>query len=488
MVVIIFWAKAVDVQQINTVIKSKNAFFHRFFWTLSSQTKYKVYAINSSNCYCLIMIDRYTPSDLKLLWGEVNKYKVWLEVEMAATLAWEQKGDIPKGTTEQINEALKTNPLDEDFAQRVAELEAETKHDIVAFTRALTERIGESAKYIHMGLTSTDVVDSAQNILLCQALNIIFNDVQNLTNAVKEKATAYKHTPCIGRTHGIHAEPMTFGLKFLNFFAALQRDMERLKHAKEAISVVMFSGSVGTYAHFPPELEAEAAESLGLTPDLISNQTIARDRHAEVLSALAILGTTLERISLEIRHLQRSEVREAQEGFAKGQTGSSSMPHKKNPIATENIAGVARLMRSNLQAALENVALWHERDISHSSAERVILPDTTILASYATRRLTKVIQDLIVYPENMQENLDKLYGLVFSQRVLHKLIAKGMMREDAYDIVQHNSLKTWETQTSLKENLRGDPENPLNEAELDEAFNQEWYLRHINTIYARFGL
>ena len=434
------------------------------------------------------MIDRYTPLDLKLLWSEANKYKVWLEVEIAATLAWEKKGDVPKGTTKQINEALKTNPLDESFAQRVAELEAQTKHDIVAFTRALTERIGESAKYIHMGLTSTDVVDSAQNLLLCQALNIILNDVQALTEAVKEKSVTYKYTPCIGRTHGIHAEPMSFGLKFLNFFAALKRDVERLEHAKEAISVIMLSGAVGTYAHFPPELEVEAAKNLGLAPDPISNQTIARDRHAEVCSALAILGTTLERISLEIRHLQRSEVREAQEGFAKGQTGSSSMPHKKNPIASENIAGVARLMRSNLQAALENVALWHERDISHSSAERIILPDTTSLASYATRRLTKVIQDLVVYPEHMQENLNKLCGLVFSQRVLHKLITKGMMREDAYDIVQRNSLKTWKTQTPLRENLKGDSENPLNEKELDDAFNQEWYLRHIDTIYARFDL
>ncbi len=434
------------------------------------------------------MIDRYTPADFKLLWSEVNRYQTWLRVELAATLAWEQKGEIPKGTVQQIQKALKAKPLDEDFVQRVTELEAETKHDIVAFTRALTERIGEDAKYIHMGLTSTDVVDSAQNLLLCETLSIILKDMQALTEVVKQKSIVYKYTPCIGRTHGIHAEPMSFGLKFLNFFAALKRDAERLKRAREAVSVLMLSGAVGTYAHFPPELEMVAAKDLGLSPDPISNQTIARDRHAEVLSALAILGTTLERISLEIRHLQRSEVREAQEGFTKGQTGSSSMPHKKNPIASENIAGVARLMRSNLQAALENVALWHERDISHSSVERVILPDTTSLASYATRRLTSVIENLVVYPKNMQENLDRLYGLVFSQRVLHQLIAKGMMREQAYEIVQRNSLKTWETQVPLRENLKHDSENPLNEAELAEAFNVEWYLRYVDDIYKRFAL
>lgn len=434
------------------------------------------------------MIDRYTPTDFKKLWSEENKYFTWLQVELAATQAWEQKGEIPSGITERINNTLESNPLDKDFAVRVAELEVETKHDIVAFTRALTEKIGADAKYIHMGLTSTDVVDSAQNILLNQALNIILQDVHVLAEALKEKAITYKYTPCIGRTHGIHAEPMTFGLKFLNFLAALNRDIERLGQAKKTISVLMLSGSVGTYAHFPPELELQAASILGLLPDPISNQTVARDRHAEVLSALAILGTTLERIALEIRHLQRSEAREVQEGFSKGQTGSSSMPHKKNPIASENIAGVTRLMRSNLQAALENVALWHERDISHSSVERVILPDTTSLASYATRRLTNVIKSLLVYPENMLQNLEALQGLIFSQRVLHKLIDKGLMREKAYEIVQHNSLLTWGNQVHLKEHLQNDPANPLSEAELADAFDVKWYLRYIDDVYGRFNL
>jgi adenylosuccinate lyase len=352
----------------------------------------------------------------------------------------------------------------------------------------LTERIGDDAKYIHLGLTSTDVVDSAQNFILRQAVDFILKDIQVLQTFVKEKAIIYKHTPCIGRTHGIHAEPMTFGLKFLNFFAALLRDEARLRAAREAVNVLMLSGSVGTYAHIPPAIEKHVAEKLQMQIDPVTNQTVARDRHAELLSALAILGTTLERIALEIRHLQRSEVHEAQEGFTKGQTGSSSMPHKKNPIATENITGIARLLRSNLQAALENVALWHERDISHSSAERIILPDTTTLASYAIRRLSTVVRDLMVYPDNMQKNLDSLHGLIYSQRVLHKLIDKGMMREEAYEVVQHNSLKSWESGVHLRELLEQDSGCLLNTTELSEAFQPQWYLRYVDEIYKRFGL
>ena len=434
------------------------------------------------------MIERYNTPELINLWSEANKYRTWLTVELAATEAWEQLGEVPTGTAARILERLRDTPLDDTFAERVAEIEAVTKHDIVAFTRALTERIGDDAKYIHLGLTSTDVVDSAQNLVLIQALDIILEDVRGLADALKEKAVTYKYTPCIGRTHGIHAEPITFGLKFLNFYAAIMRDLVRLERAKNAVSVLMLSGSVGTYAHVPPEIEAIVAGKLGLSVDPVTNQTVARDRHAELVSALAILGTSLERIAVEIRHLQRTEVREAQEGFSKGQTGSSSMPHKKNPIATENISGIARLMRSNLQAALENVALWHERDISHSSVERIILPDTTALASYATRRLTRVVNNLIVYPEAMQQNLEALHGLIYSQRVLHKLIDKGMMRESAYEVVQRNSLKSWETQVPLKNLIHADSESPLTEDELEEAFEPGWYLRYIDAIYKRFEL
>ena len=434
------------------------------------------------------MIDRYTTPEMKTLWSEANRYRAWLRVELAALEAWEDLGEVPSGTAQRIRETLASQPLDDAFAERVAEIERETKHDVVAFTRALTERVGEDAKWIHLGLTSTDVVDTAQNLVLLEALGLVITDVAALREAVKSKAVTHKHTPTIGRTHGIHAEPMTFGLKWLNFYAALGRDVARLERAREAISVVMLSGSVGTYAHVPPEVEAGVGARLGLSVDPVTNQTVARDRHAEVMSALAILGTTLERVALEIRHLQRTEVREAQEGFARGQTGSSSMPHKKNPIATENISGLARLMRSNLQAALENVALWHERDISHSSVERVILPDTTTLASYAARRLTGVVEALVVYPDNMQRNLNALHGLVYSQRVLHLLIDKGMMREAAYALVQRNSLKSWEDEVPLYDLLHADPESLLTEDELKDVFDPAWYLRHVDDIYARFGL
>lgn len=434
------------------------------------------------------MIDRYTTSEMKRLWSEENRYRTWLEVELAAVEAWQELGEVPAGTAERIDATLAAHPLDDAFARRVAEIEESTRHDVVAFTRALTERVGEDARYIHLGLTSTDVVDSAQNLLLRRALDLVIADARDLHEVLRARALEHKHLPTIGRTHGIHGEPMTFGLKFLNFAAAVERDLGRLERAREAISVLMLSGSVGTYAHVPPVVERRVAGHLGLEPDEVTNQAVARDRHAELLAALALLGTTLERIAVEIRHLQRSEVREVQEGFAKGQTGSSSMPHKKNPIASENISGIARLLRSNLQAALENVALWHERDISHSSVERVILPDSTSLASYATRRLTRVLRDLVVYPAAMRRNLDALNGLVYSQRVLHLLIEAGLMREQAYDIVQRNALLSWEEGTHLRELLAGDPDNPLDRRALEEAFDPAWYLRHVDAIFERFGL
>jgi adenylosuccinate lyase len=434
------------------------------------------------------MITRYSTPEMTALWSEANRYRSWLEVELAATEAWEGLGEVPAGTSRRLRAALADAPLDEAFAERVAEIEAQTRHDIVAFTRALTERVGDDARFIHHGLTSTDVVDTAQNLLLRAAVTVIEADVRALQAEVAAKAVAYKHTPCIGRTHGIHAEPMTFGLKFLNLYAALERDLARLARAREAVSVAMLSGSVGTYAHVPPEIEARVAQALGLAPDPVSNQTVARDRHGELLAALALLGTTLERLAIEIRHLQRTEVREAMEGFRPGQTGSSSMPHKKNPIASENLTGMARLLRSNLHAALENVALWHERDISHSSVERIILPDSTTLASYATRRAARVVRELAVFPERMAVNLDALGGLVYSQRVLHLLIDGGLSREDAYEVVQRSSLRSWESGEHLRDLLAADPACPLDPATLDGAFDPGWYLRYVDTIYERFGL
>jgi adenylosuccinate lyase len=419
------------------------------------------------------------------LWSQVSQYRRWLEVELAATASWQQRGDVPAGTVDSLRARI--GDLDDDFVARVSELERDTRHDVVAFTRALSERSGDLGRYIHLGLTSTDIVDSAQNLALVRALDIICQDVRGLLEVVKDLALRHKHTPCVGRSHGIHGEPMSFGLKFVNFYAALSRDMARLERAKSAVSVVMASGSVGTYAHIPPEVEQHMATLLGFEIDPISNQAVARDRHAELLSALAILGTSLERIALEIRHLQRSEVREAQEGFAKGQTGSSSMPHKKNPIASENISGLVRVLRSNLQAGLENVALWHERDISHSSVERVILPDSTTLASYLTRRLTRVLTNLEVYPDTMQRNLHHLQGLIHSQRVLHLLIEQRLSRETAYDIVQRASLQSWQSGVHLQAVLERDPDNPLKGEALEAAFDEAWYLRHVDTIYARFG-
>lgn len=436
-----------------------------------------------------VVIDRYLTPEMKTLWSEASKYRAWLRVELAAMEAQARHGEVPPEAFAALTARAAADPLDDAFAVRVAEIEAVTRHDIVAFTRALTERYGEEARFIHHGLTSTDVVDTAQNLLLDGAFGLILADVEALREVCRVQAVAHKHTPTVGRTHGIHAEPMTFGLKFLNWMAALDRDLQRLRAARERVRVVMLSGSVGTYAHVSPQIEEEVAAAWGWQAAPVTNQTLARDRHAEVLSALAILGTTLERIAVEIRHLQRSEVREAMEPFGKGQTGSSSMPHKKNPILTENVTGFARLLRGYLAAGLENVALWHERDISHSSAERIILPDATSAASYATRRLTGVVRDLVVFPERMLRNLNDLGGLVFSQRVLHALIdEKGMSREAAYDLVQRHALRSWETGEGLRELLGADEANPLSPDELNAAFDLGWYLRHVDAIYARFGL
>ncbi|GEM47361.1 adenylosuccinate lyase [Deinococcus cellulosilyticus] len=434
------------------------------------------------------MIDRYLTQEMKTLWSEANRYRAWLKVELEAVGAWVELGEVPREAYEDLLSKSQTDPLDEAFAERVAEIENVTRHDIVAFTTALTERYGENARFIHLGLTSTDVVDTAQNLILDEALQIIIKDVQDLRDVCRDQAVAYKHTPCIGRTHGIHAEPMTFGLKFLNWMSALDRDLHRLEASRKQVRVVMLSGSVGTFAHVSPKVEEHVATSWGWEIAKVTNQTLSRDRIAEVLSALAIFGATLEKIAVEIRHLQRSEVREAMEPFAKGQKGSSSMPHKKNPIGCENITGMARLMRGNLQVALENIALWHERDISHSSAERVILPDTTAAATFATRRLTRILKDLVVFPERMLQNMNALGGLIFSQRVLHKLIDTGMLRETAYAIVQRNSLESWETGVPLRELLEKDSEMPLSSEQLDAAFNLDWYLREVDAIYARFGL
>ncbi|WP_276954193.1 adenylosuccinate lyase [Allomeiothermus silvanus] len=436
------------------------------------------------------MIERYQTPEMKALWSEARKYQTWALVERLALEAWEDLGVVPQGIAARLQAALEQEPIDAAFARRVEEIEAETRHDIVAFTRALSEwtQDPEIARWLHLGLTSTDVVDTAQNILLQEALRLIETELRRVQDALKSLAVRYKHTPAVGRTHGVHAEPTSFGLRFLSFYASLLRDGERLARAREGIGVAMLSGSVGNYAHLEPHIEVYVAQRLGLAVEPVSSQVVPRDRHAELLSALAILGANLERIAVELRHLQRTEVLETQEPFSYRQTGSSSMPHKKNPVSLENVSGLARLLRAHLQAALENVALWHERDISHSGVERVILPDATTLAHYMLRRLGGILEGLVVYEENLRRNLELTRGLVYSQRVLGLLIESGMNRTQAYEVVQRNALKSWERGASFRELLEADPDNPLKGEELAKAFDPVYFLRHVEAIYARFGL
>jgi adenylosuccinate lyase len=436
------------------------------------------------------MIERYQTPEMKALWSEERRYQVWAEIETLAMEGWESLGQIPAGTAQQLRNALALKPIDASFARRVDQIEAETRHDIVAFTRALTEWTGDAevARWLHLGLTSTDVVDTAQNVLLGEALGLIEQELGLVIEALKTLALRYKHLPAVGRTHGVHAEPTSFGLRFLSFYAALLRDKERLRRAREGIRVAMISGSVGNYAHLEPDIEQLIARRLGLQIEPVSSQVVPRDRHTELLGALAILGANLERISVELRHLQRTEVLETQEPFSYKQTGSSSMPHKKNPVALENISGLARLLRSNLQAQLENVTLWHERDISHSSVERVVLPDSTTLAHYMLRRLQRVLEGLVVYEANIAKNLHLTRGLVYSQRVLGLLIASGMDRASAYALVQRHALRSWEEGQEFRALLEADPECPLESEALAEAFDPRYFLRHVDAIYARFGL
>ncbi|RDI95559.1 adenylosuccinate lyase [Meiothermus sp. QL-1] len=436
------------------------------------------------------MIARYQTPEMQALWSEVRRYQAWAQVELLALEAWERLGQVPVGTALKLRRALEEKPLDEAFAARVEAIEAETRHDIVAFTRALTEWTGQAevARWLHLGLTSSDVVDTAQNLLLDQALALVLGELAQVQDLLKGLALRYKHLPAVGRTHGVHAEPTSFGLRFLSFYAALLRDAERLERARRGLRVVMLSGSVGNYAHVEPGVEQYVAERLGFAVEQVSTQVVPRDRHAELLSALAILGANLERIAVELRHLQRTEVLEAQEPFAYKQTGSSSMPHKKNPVALENISGLARLLRSNLQAGLENVALWHERDISHSSVERVVLPDSTTLAHYLLRRLGRVLEGLTVYEENVRRNLELTRGLVYSQRVLNLLIESGLERAQAYEVVQRNALKSWAEGLDFRALLEADPHCPLKGEALARAFDPGYFLRHVDAIYARFGL
>ncbi|HEX6923774.1 MAG TPA: adenylosuccinate lyase, partial [Bacillales bacterium] len=396
------------------------------------------------------MIERYTRPEMGRIWTDENRFKAWLEVEILAVEAWSELGEIPKEDAKKIRERASFD------VERIYEIEAETRHDVVAFTRAVSETLGEERKWVHYGLTSTDVVDTALSYLVKQANDILLQDLENFLEILKEKAQEHKYTVMMGRTHGVHAEPTTFGLKLALWYAEMKRNLERFKQAAETVRVGKLSGAVGTYANIDPFVEKYVCEHLGLEASPISTQTLQRDRHAHYLSTLSLIASSIEKFGVEVRGLQKSETREVEEFFAKGQKGSSAMPHKRNPIGSENMAGIARVIRGHMLTAYENMPLWHERDISHSSAERIILPDSTIALNYMLNRFTRIVKDLTVFPENMKRNMGRTYGLIYSQRVLLALIDKGMSREDSYDLVQPKAMEAWETATPFRQLIESD--------------------------------
>lgn len=427
------------------------------------------------------MIERYTREEMGRLWSPQNRFQTWLDVELAALDAFVEFKMVPADDVAKIKKGAKFN------VARIDEIEKEVKHDVLAFLTCVSEGLGPEGRHLHFGMTSSDVLDTAFALLLVKALDRIMADIDTLCASLKKRAYEHKDTIQIGRSHGIHAEPITFGIKLALYFEEMKRNRARLEAAREGIAVGKLSGAVGTYAHLSPAVEKNVLDRLGLKPEPIATQVVQRDRHAEVFTALAILGGTLEKMAVEIRHLQRTEVREAEEPFTKGQKGSSAMPHKRNPIASENITGLSRLLRGYAQAALENIALWHERDISHSSVERVIAPDATILADYMLHRMNNLIKDLVVYPDRMKENLDKSQGLIFSQALLLKLIEKGVSREQAYLFVQRNAMKVWDEGRDLGHWVMKDPEvaKLIDEKTLHDVFNVERYVRARDEMFAR---
>ncbi|MEO2791928.1 adenylosuccinate lyase [Lactiplantibacillus plantarum] len=430
------------------------------------------------------MIDRYTRPAMGKVWSLENQYQAWLEVEIAADEAWAELGKIPASDVAKIRENAKFN------VDRIAEIEAVTHHDVVAFTRDVSESLGAERKWVHYGLTSTDVVDTAQGYRLKQANAIIRQDLQDLRATLAQQAKKYKYTVEMGRTHGVHAEPTTFGLKIARWYSEINRDIERFEHAAAGVEAGKISGAVGTFANIPPFVEEFVCKQLGLRAQEISTQVLPRDLHAEYIASLALIATSVEVFATEIRGLQKSETHEVEEFFNKGQKGSSAMPHKRNPIGSENVTGLARVIRGHMMTAYEDVPLWHERDISHSSAERIILPDTTILVDYILTRINKIIKTLTVFPERMKQNMDATYGLIYSQRVLLKLIDTGMSRESAYDLVQPLTAKSWDEQLQFKPLVEGNAEirEHLDQAAIDDAFDYHYHLRHVDDIFKRLGL
>jgi adenylosuccinate lyase len=430
------------------------------------------------------MIERYSRPEMARLWSQDAKYDAWLKVELAVCEVYAKRGVIPADALGRIKAKARVD------AARIDEIEARTRHDVIAFLTNLEESIGADSRYVHVGMTSSDVLDTALALQLQQACDVLLADLERFRRALRALALAHKGTLCVGRSHGIHAEPMVFGLKPALWYAEAGRNIERLKRGKEAVGVGKISGAIGTFAHVDPDVEEEVCRLLGLEPDPISTQVVQRDRHAELCAVLAVIAASLEKVAVEIRSLQRTEILEVEEPFAEGQKGSSSMPHKRNPVGSENVSGLARLVRTNALAAFENVALWHERDISHSSVERVILPDSTILVDYMLHRMTGIIEGLQVYPERMKENMERSYGLMFSQRVLLKLADTGLPRQHAYEIVQRNAMRAWQERTSFKALLEADPEVTarLQPADLAACFEPAWYLRNVDSIYRRAGL
>ncbi len=427
------------------------------------------------------MIRRYSREAMQRIWSDENRYQKWLDVEIAACEGWASLGRIPEKSLENIRKKARFT------VERIEEIEAVTRHDVIAFVSCVAEYVGEDARFIHMGMTSSDVLDTALALQLKESGELILTGIRDLMDVLKRRAFEFKHTPAMGRSHGIHAEPISFGLKFALWYAEMARNLKRMEDAVETVSYGKISGAVGTFANIPPEVEEYACRLLGLKPAPISTQIIQRDRHAQFFSTIAVVGSTLEKIATEIRHLQKTEVLEAMEPFGKGQKGSSAMPHKKNPILSENITGLARLLRGYCLSSLENVALWHERDISHSSVERVIAPDATIVLDFALARLAGVIGGLVVYPENMQRNIDLTRGLWHSQGVLLALVDRGIARDTAYQWVQRNALKVWENKGDFKSLLLGDEDivRTLGADSIENLFDLSHHLRYVDHIFER---
>ncbi|MBY9067792.1 adenylosuccinate lyase [Hyphomonas sp. WL0036] len=430
------------------------------------------------------MIPRYTRPEMAAIWTPESRFQIWLDIETLAAEAMEQMGQIPQGTTAAVRERARFE------ADRIDEIEREVKHDVIAFLTNVAEHVGDEARFLHMGMTSSDVLDTCLNVQLVRAADLLLTGIDRVLAALEKRAREHKLTPTIGRSHGIHAEPTTFGVKLATFHAEFQRARARLLLAKEEVATCAISGAVGTFANIDPKVEEHVAAKLGLTIEPVSTQVIPRDRHAMYFAVLGVIASSVERLATEVRHLQRTEVLEAEEFFSAGQKGSSAMPHKRNPVLTENLTGLARLVRSAVTPALENVALWHERDISHSSVERGIGPDATIHLDFALHRLAGVVENLVIYPENMLATINSMGGLHNSQRVLLALVEKGVSREDAYRLVQRNAMRTWKKEGPLNELLKGDADVSarLTGDEIDALFDLDYHFKHVDTIFARvFG-